>query len=256
MALVLDGRPVLVSPDGVSAAEFCMAPWPNRIAGGVFSFVGKDVRAGEDPLADPLALHGLAWKRPWRLAAHDGAMAVLDLVFTPTPFFPFAFSVRRIFRIQSSAFEIDCRLTNTGSGDMPAALGFHPYFPSAGLALTAKVDGGWKTAGGIPAGRGFQAEARAMSGGLALAGVELDTCFYGWDGRARLSWGAYALELSVNPPARFLQVYSPAGQAFACVEPQTASPDAFNRTPEEGGSIRLAPGKQLASVMRLQLCSA
>jgi aldose 1-epimerase len=252
--LLLAGHRVLVSPDGgASPAEFCMAPWPNRIAGGAFVFAGRRISPGADPSLPPLALHGLAWRRPWTLLSSGKGEAEVAFDWRGADVFPFPFRAHRRFRLSPQAFEVDAELVNRGASPMPAALGFHPFFPSRDLILRAPVEGGWETQDHIPVSKGLTAEALTLRDGLALASTVLDHCFYGWGSMAQLVWPDFAVRMKVRPAVSFLQVYAPAGADFACVEPQSAMPDAFNRSSEEGGMRILSPGEAMHLSMRLDI---
>lgn len=238
------------SPLGL--AEFPMAPWVNRVAGGRCLIDGEEIDVSSDPAADPLGLHGLAWRRPWAIAERCIDMALLKLDWPGGPMWPFPFEMTRRFVVGADRLTVEAVLRNTGDRRMPAALGFHPYFPSSGAVLRATVAGAWINApDGIPQRWSAIADAARLTAGVAVRDLDLDHCFTGWDGQAMLGWPTHALIIDADPPTSFLQVYTPKDAGYFCIEPQTAMPDALNRTLGEGGLQMLAPLQSLT--LRLQL---
>jgi aldose 1-epimerase len=254
------GRDILrrADPDALASgyplglAEFPMAPWVNRVAGGRFSDSGTVVQVTADAQNDPLGLHGLAWRLPWAVAERTADMALLRLDWAGEARWPYPFELTRRFVLCSDHLAIDARLRNLGTRPMPAALGFHLYFSSHGAALQAAVKGAWAvTADGIPTSWSETLDAERLSAGAAVRSLDLDHCFTGWDGRAALTGPTHRIAIATEPAASFLQVYAPPDADFFCVEPQTAMPDALNRDLREGGLTML--GKQQVLALRLRL---
>jgi aldose 1-epimerase len=71
----------------------------------------------------------------------------------------------------------------------------------------------------------------------------LDNCFTGWNGVAAIP----GLRIEADAVFRELQVFTPAGANFFCVEPVSHVPDAINRaelTVEQSMAV-LAPGQSM-----------
>ncbi|CAN5706558.1 hypothetical protein BH11PSE6_BH11PSE6_00450 [soil metagenome] len=51
--------------DPLQSACFPLVPYANRIAGGRFSFGGRDIRLPLNFGDHPNTLHGFGWQRPW-----------------------------------------------------------------------------------------------------------------------------------------------------------------------------------------------
>ena len=242
----------LVARSPLGLAEFPMAPWVNRVANGRFTAFGEQVHVASDPGSDPLGLHGLAWRLPWSIVEQRTDMTSLRLDWPGGPRWPYPFEMTRRFVLSPDRLAIDAVLRNLGRRPMPAALGFHPYFPSSSAMLQATVAGAWTTSPeGIPAIWSRGPDAERLTAGVAVSDLDLDHCFTGWSGRAVLAWPTHQIAIETEPAARFLQVYAPPGGAYVCVEPQTAMPDALNRAPEDGGLTILAPQEVLTLRLRL-----
>jgi aldose 1-epimerase len=259
--LVLDGREVLRTAPGeardpLELGEFPMAPWVNRIAGGRFSWRGRDICLGDSAGAASDALHGVVWRAPWDVRAMGEAEAVLELKWPDGPGWPFAFAITRRFVLSCHALEVEASLINTGDQAMPAALGFHPYFPSANARVKAEVTAGWTTANMLPRDLALEDAASQIRGGIAVRDIPLDNCLVGWNGEAVIVWPTHGVRLTTQPRLQHLQIFSPPGADFFCVEPQTAMPDALNRDQPESGLVTLAPGASLRVVLRFELCSS
>ena len=236
-------------PDG---AAFVLAPYPNRIAFGRFRFDGTAVTLPADPDGAPHALHGEAWRAPWRIAA-AGARSV-DLVAPPAVAWPWRFDLRQRLDLSPSGLDVTITMRNDDERAMPAGLGWHPAFARRAACRVR-----------------FDAEAYLPTGSDKLPGAAaplpphwtfssdldgcacapIDTCFTGWGGRARLLWPDMAVTMSA-PTCGFLQVYAPDPGDFICVEPQTCAPDAVNRDAAYG-SRRLDPGETLTLRIRIDV---
>jgi len=75
-----------------------------------------------------------------------------------------------------------------------------------------------------------------------------DDCFAGPLATPRL-W-IDDLEVSIDSACGYWVVYDMPVHA-TCVEPQTATPDAFNLPAEIGGAVRLEPGEELRRTMTI-----
>src|SRR5258708_7183929 len=86
--------------------------------------------------------------------------------------------------------------------------------------------------------------------GRAVDREMLDNCFSGWNGEATLP----CMRIHADPVLRNLQVYTPIGADFFCVEPVSHVPDAINRPalPDDQAMSVLPPGETLTCQMTFQ----
>lgn len=243
--------------DPLQLGEFPMAPWVNRVANGRFTWEESEVGVAGGPGGDPQGLHGVSWRTCWSVLQESAAEVVLGMAWDGAAGWPFPFKFTRRFVLTQNELTIEARLENTGFRPMPAALGFHPYFPSAGARLRAAASAAWITdAAGLPVSLGLERMAADMRSGLKVEAQPLDHCFVGWDGIAVIDWPTHSMTMQTDPALTHLQVYSPTGAGHFCVEPQSAMPDAFNRDQASSGIRILAPERDLVARLRLKVSSA
>jgi aldose 1-epimerase len=257
--LSLGGRTVLrpasdadvASGDPLRLAEFPMAPWVNRIAGGRMDWAGETIDVSGAPVNEALGLHGFAWRVPWRVDQADPASATLSLDWCGGDVWPFACRMERTFCLSDEDLHASMSIRNLGTREMPVSIGWHPCFPARQARLQAVVRDAWETdARLIPVGRGLASVAARLREGADVADLSLDHCFNDWDGVARLTYPGHTVEVRA-PGCRYLQVYAPHGQEFLCVEPQTAMPDAFGRP--DSGLRRIAPGETVREEIEIAI---
>lgn len=134
------GRQVL---DGYGADEMCtsgrgqpLVPWPNRLAGGRYSFAGQSYQAPIDEPATGSAIHGLGRWRSWQVeAGGDGLSARSHLRLRPSPGYPFDVDLAITYTLGAGGLAVTTTARNEGCGACPFALGFHPYLAAMGGGL-------------------------------------------------------------------------------------------------------------------------
>ncbi len=250
----------LAAGDPRRLAAFPLVPFSNRVADARFPFQGRDYRLARNFPPEPHAIHGNGWQRAWRVESSGPDRAVLALAHDPARDgageWPFAYEATQSFRLDADGLAVELALRNTDTRPMPAGIGLHPFFPGADEArLTARLAGVWRNDArklpveltGLPPEWDFAA-------GRDVAGVAVDNCFTGWDGRARLDWPSYRLLLEADPAFANLVVFVPPGLGFFCLEPVTNVNDAVNlaaRGVPGTGLAVLAPGATLSGTIRL-----
>ena len=120
--------------DGYGVDEMCSSargqtflPWPNRIAGGRYSFLDAEHQL---PLTEPgahNAIHGLTRWANWHLASSNGHSITLQNLLHPQPGYPFALRCQVNYRLGSRGLAVETRATNIGTTACPYATGAHPY---------------------------------------------------------------------------------------------------------------------------------
>jgi aldose 1-epimerase len=225
-----------------------LSPWPNRIAGGRYSFAGTDHQLALSEPATGSAIHGLTRWIPWTRTAHDRAEVTLRSVPHGAQGYPFAVQVDVTYRLETdSGLHVTVTAANKGSRPAPWGVGHHPYL----TVPTPTVDDCELT---VPAGQRLPTDERGIPSGPSadVTGTEfdfrtarkigvtqLDHAFTGLrrepDGMAwvRLSAGGAATGLWADEGYRWLQVFT--GDALEperrrkalAVEPMTCPPNAF-----------------------------
>ncbi len=242
---------------------FPLIPYSNRIGQATLAFGGASYPLRPDPQGAPHAIHGNGWYSPWRIGDRSESRLVLGLDHRAdgdgARDWPFSFFAQQIFELRPDGLTVALTIVNRDDKPMPAGLGLHPYFRrSEGSrfsfrARTVQLSGPDKLPSEeipVPAAWSF-AEARSP------AAVELDNCFGGWDGVARLTWPEDGLGLTITASEAFrhLVVYTPAGRDFFCVEPVSHANGAISRVEDAGdhGARVLAAGDSFRGELRFDL---
>lgn len=129
--LTYEGRPLVV---GFGADEEMpsfrgafVAPWPNRIEDGRYSFDGVDHQLHVNEPERGAALHGLVFDIPWTLVEHSASTVTLGCTIEPTEAYPFTLALHARFRVDREGFRTDVTALNTGSRRAPYGVCPHPY---------------------------------------------------------------------------------------------------------------------------------
>lgn len=246
---VLRPTPATAGDDPFTMACFPMAPYVNRIAHGRFEFGGRTVQLERNWRTDPHPIHGQAWRRPWSIATAATTDAVLTFDGGADEW-PWRYRCEQRFVLQDEGLSIELALENLGVTTMPAMLGLHPYLAMPAHArMRARLPRVWRTdAGSLPIEQIDTPSAWSFDPGRLVDAVALDQCFAGWDGVVSLEWPDLRLTLRASR-CPFLHIYTPQGQDFFCLEPQTAPPGALERG--AGEAAALAPGERLAIEVHL-----
>lgn len=234
---------------------FVLAPYSNRVGGGMFQADGESHRLRLNSAEHALPIHGVGWKRPWTLAAQEADRLLLTLLHRAEgdgrQDWPFSFELEHELGLDEQGAWLRLALINRSERVMPAGLGWHPYFPRhAGVTLRFAAEQVWLSddqqlpseAVDVPSRWDF----RQMR---ELGEPELDHCFAGWDATATLQWptAGVRLELEADPSMTHLVVYTPpAAQGFFAVEPVSHRNNALNAPdPARHGVLYLQPGERL-----------
>jgi aldose 1-epimerase len=240
------------------AGCYPLAPFSNRIRDGRFVFGGREIRLPAHPACAPHALHGFSQHRPWSLALSGPAAAEMTYTHAPDAW-PWAFTATQRVSLTPDGLTVDLAIRNDDPGSaMPVGLGVHPYLAIAlgdRIRFTAthewaQDDAGCATAlSPLPPGEvrfdrphGPEGVTRYLSG---------------WDGRAEIERREGGRVLIAGSGALDQLVFhTPAGGAYACIEPVSHVADAFNlaalNVPATG--MRTArPGETISGSMTLTL---
>lgn len=252
-------------------------PFPNRIAGGEFTFNGKTHRVPLKP-GQKNAIHGFVLTRPWRVhqvatSAAIGA-SVTGVISsnedeTLRQSWPWPFKLSVTYRLQGLALIMSATAENLGREPMPFGFGVHPYHPlpltPAGAREHCMIQVPCKetlelTPDCIPTGKRLPAPDWQQL--RAIGTDHLDTVFTATQRDARGS--ACVLrdpdskyEVTMHADAGFAHwvVYAPPQRSVICFEPYTCVTDAFNlhaRGVTDTGFAMLDPGRSWRGVVTMR----
>jgi len=238
------------APDDLppAGAGQLLAPWPNRVDHGRYSFGGGTYQLDISEPARDNAIHGLTRWACWRVTAQATDHVELGLDLLGRPGYPFCLELRAGYRLSADAgLEVTVTARNSGSHMAPFGTGNHPYF----VAGPGMVDE-WRLE--LPAARWQPVDDRGIPDGdpqdvtssgydfrtpRPIGGTSLDHAFTALatddDGRAWVHLSGPAAEVAVwlGPGYRWLQVFTgdPLGpqarRRALAVEPMTCPANAF-----------------------------
>lgn len=241
-----------------------LTPWPNRVAGGRYSFGGQDLQLAITEPARGNAIHGLGrWAR-WEVVAAEPDRAVLACRIPPQPGWPFQLSVSVEYAVDATGLRVTTTALNEGRGPAPYGTGHHPYFALGAqradeVELRIPADAVLEVDERlIPTGRRLDLDATTDFHSARQVGeARLDTCYTRLvadaDGLTRVAVrgpAGAAATLWMDGSHRFLMVFTgdslPAARRRRSValEPMTCAPDALN---SGDGLAVIAPGVALTT---------
>jgi len=238
-----------------------LAPWPNRLEDGRYSFEGRDGQAALDEPATRNAIHGLVRWWPWQTVSRAASAVTLACVLHPQPGYPWRLELGVEYRLAADGLTVTASARNGSDVPAPFGIGFHPYLTVG----TDVIDVALLT---IPARRRLITNERGLpSGDQAVAGsgfdfgarrpvgpTRLDTAYtdlvVGGDGRVRVELdrpdGERGVTLWADGTFRYLMAFTgdtvqpPARRRRSiAIEPMTCPPNALHSGRD---LVRLEPG--------------
>ncbi len=104
-----------------------LAPWPNRLGDGRYSFEGIDAQAPIDEIPRNNAIHGLVRWMPWRMVGRAQNRVSMACELRPSPGYPFSLGLCIEYRLGRDGLTVVVDADNLGPTDLPFGIGFHPY---------------------------------------------------------------------------------------------------------------------------------
>jgi aldose 1-epimerase len=213
--------------DGYAEDELCksgrgqvLAPWPNRIEDGKYSFDNIDYQLALTEPEARNAIHGLVRWASWTMLQRDDAGVTMGYLLHPQPGYPFTLRLAVEYALGAEGLSVRTTAVNEGDRACPFGAGHHPYV----LAPTGRVDD--MTLDGEPIGDRELDDAQRMDAPWRLRVDDVTV----W---ADEKWKH--VQLFTGDPLPDVNRRSLA------VEPMTCPPNAF-RTGDD--LIRLEPGER------------
>jgi aldose 1-epimerase len=227
------------------AGAYPLVPYHNRIAGARLVNNGETIQLVPHPAAAPHSLHGPAHRRPWRVVDAAGVAARLALEYAEDEDWPWPFLAEQHFELSPLGMTVTLSVTNRGQTSMPAGLGWHPYFNSAGPA-SANAEFCWRHADDyLP--DGLRAPATQAAIGAPTAYLQE------WSGAAAVLLSGARLTIGADPLFAHLVLHRSDG--ITCIEPVSHVANGFNLAAQgvaDTGTVWLDPGATLAG--KIWLC--
>lgn len=258
-ALEFDGMDVMrPTPQGaddiVEVSSFPLVPIVNRIPDGRFEFEGTNVDLEGNFMGLPDFIHGYGWRGAWDVVAQSDTTLTIRYQHEACEW-PWRFSSEQHFELTPSGLKVELSVKNESSKRMPAALGFHPYFPTTPeTRLTASYDGHWvnnelgHVIRRVPG--SYRKDFRA--GADMIDDVMTDQTHYGWTGAAVLTEpGRPTTKITASENISNLHVFFPPNGDFVAIEPTAGRGDPFGTDPVE--YVVLEPGERFSVWMKVEV---
>lgn len=231
-----------------------LVPWPNRVAGGRYSWQGRTHYLPVNDLPNNAALHGLACWQEWQVADTSADTVRLTTFIAPRPGYQWPLECTVCYRLDPhTGLQVSIESVNIGSEPAPYGVASHPYIWLAGRPaddyvltlpadLTFTMDENQTAIAAVPVGE-RDADFRTAR---RVGDTVLDHAF---TGLPQGSWTITVTEprsglgVELISDARYAQVYSAdaIGRRALAVEPMSCAPNAFN---SGEGLVALAPGER------------
>ena len=241
--LILDGQKVLdtntqssdLRQNILSKGNF-LAPFPNRIADGKYTFEGNAHQLEINEKERGNALHGLIFQRPFTLHAsaecNKGIIATFKTQISKNNFkgYPFAIEILISFILKEKELRIGMIGNNIGTTNAPFGVGWHPYMTTGknidNLHLTLPARSILETDQGkelIPTGNKLPNDFGTKK--RRIGDCCFDTCFTDLE---RQSVHFENIELFMDTKMQYVQIYTPEHRTAIAIEPMSCAPNAFN----------------------------
>jgi aldose 1-epimerase len=247
-----------IGPLVTDSACFPMLPFCNRIAFGAFRHRDKTIELKPNfPGHDhPHPLHGYGWLAEWEVVEYSAQSAVMRHRHAGGDW-PWPYVAEQRFVVTAAGLEHSIALTNTGDCEMPAGLGFHPYFPRTSETLYHGCHSGeWQTdADGLP--RALVRDDTPIDWwqGAPIGTRPVDTVYSGREGALEIIWPDRDISLRMFPSANLTHtaVFAPRDEDWFCVEPMSHATDAVNARPGQAPMAEIAPGQRIEASVRYEI---
>jgi aldose 1-epimerase len=270
LAPVADYASILSAPS--SLGSYIMAPWANRLPGGVLEFEGQKHTLRLN-FPDNTAIHGDLRKRAWKVVEVTPVRfrAELDSAEHPDFNYPFHLKFEYTVELQGDTLTQNFFMTNKDKRPAPAGFGYHPFFKRQlypgrkDPLLTLPARKIFLAQEHMPTGPAIAVEDRTdFRSAKQLGTPALDDCFTELtDQRIQLSYPEDGVEVffELDPLFRYVVLYIPTqpdgrGAEFFAIEPQTLVTGALPLTAKgwkDTGLKVLAPGERWGAPLKIKV---
>jgi aldose 1-epimerase len=256
-------------------------PFPNRIAGGRFTWEGKTYQLPTTDSTKKNAIHGFVCQRPWRIIDQgaDDASAWVTGEFHGSvdahetlALWPADYRLRITYRLAERILRVEAQADNPDTKPLPFGLGYHPYFALAPFGgqdaiLTVAAEKMWELRESLPTGQIKQVdEPHDLRHGKNISSLQLDDVMTGlypfaFDAQDHLNMvavlqhpsGDRLMTLWTAQDFREMVLFTPPHREAICLEPYTCTTDAVNLSLRgvDAGLRVLQPGERWTGVIEM-----
>ena len=233
-----------------------LAPFPNRIADGLYEFEGRVYNLLINKLDENNAIHGFISNKAFSIvrseAVLDGYELELEYTSKQEKGYPFLFAVNITYRLsESNKLIVKTKIKNVGQTAQPMGFGWHPYF-TTGVKIDElelrlppvqqlEVDDRL-----IPTENLFPMLEWMLPKSLIVSTFDTGFKFTAEDKTIQLIDRHKNLEINIicGEGYEYVQVFTPPWRSSIAIEPMTCAANAFNN---KLGVKVLQPGECLSS---------
>lgn len=239
-----------------------LAPFPNRVADGRYTFQGETYQLAITRTDEHHAIHGLLRQAPFAITGAESTpehyRLELEHKSEGAPGYPFPFTAHVTYRLSSNAVSVATVLTNNADDPAPMGFGWHPYFTFGEPLATSHLM--------LPPLQQLPVDERLIptgdpqpfsdfSSAAPIGERRFDDGFrFTGDERAiTLTCPTHRRTLTVTCESAFdyLQLFTHPSATALSIEPMTCAADAFNN----GLGLRIVrPGQSLRAQYHVLAC--
>ncbi len=239
--------------DPLRLSTFPLIPYSNRIGFAAFEWEGHSIALKPNFAPEPHAVHGIGWMMPWQIENASSNHATLKLDHHANAYWHWPFSATQTLTLSDKQLVLELSATNKAQIATPMAFGHHPYFDAEGASLFFKADRVYTSDTNSLPGQAMAPEGTfAFDDNGEIAGRDVDHCYAGWDGKARIVWDnrKYGLDIAADMAAAV--VYIPKEGASFCFEPVPHINNSLNRMEEQPAIPVLMPGETFSATITMR----
>lgn len=281
-SLTFDGRDLVVPFDAdevrPSYRGATLAPWPNRVVDGVYTFGGVERKVALSEPARHHALHGLAGWLDYQATDKGPSHVTLAATIEPQTGYPWRVTIETTFSLDADGVTQSVRATNESPDAAPWGTGPHPYLVAGDGHVddwTLELPAGAVLA--VTADRLIPTELRGVDADDAerfdfreprrIEKIELDHAYTdivrdtaGFAAVRVTDATGSGVEMVWDAACPWVQIHTsdkgvgkPGHRTGLAVEPMTCAPDAFNAAKYDfdPGLIVLEPGASTEASWRI-----
>ena len=222
--------------DNVGSKSSLLAPFPNRIEDGKFTFKNVEYQFPINMPNENNAIHGFIENKSFVIVDSSEANLVLRYEYDGSAdYFPFPFSIDIEYELKKNELSCKTIATNTGDREMPFGFGWHPYFKIGDSVNNLKLK--------IPEVEEIQVNERLIPTGdsngfskfkelQSIDTTEFDTGFILFGGSNQVELLNKEMGVGINVILKegydYLQIYTPPNRKTIAIEPMTCEANALN----------------------------
>lgn len=115
-----------------------IAPWPNRVRDGRYTFRGQEFQLEINEPSTGNALHGFSAEATWDCKSLVKDSVALETVVGGTTGYPWKISLEAVYELGSKGLSLTLIALNLSHDSAPFGFAFHPYFGIPGASPTSQ----------------------------------------------------------------------------------------------------------------------